>query len=231
MTDSLDKPLSVFLPSTQPVIELPVSSVLRSLIDEVLNAVMEEAAENARLSLGTLGRCADYAIVGARVLSKLSNHPHVAVAGGEIVDCGDGMFIVLFPTRSTRRHARKLSDLRDYHCWIQSVHTAPDGKERLEWIDFTLRPDHLVAKMFGILYSRQPQGSYLWDWHDNIPGVPMNVRPQLSANGSRGDWMWTDAVCTRLLYKYEQDHNALLNDLVAQVLHRLADAIEENHRT
>lgn len=31
-----------------------------------LNAVMEEAAAEARLTMGTLGRCTDYALVGVR---------------------------------------------------------------------------------------------------------------------------------------------------------------------
>ncbi|MFJ9449427.1 MULTISPECIES: hypothetical protein [unclassified Herbaspirillum] len=225
MTDSPDKRRSACPPTAQPIIALPVAPVLRGLIDEALNAVMEEAAGNACLSLGTLGRCADYAIVGARVLSKLSDHPHVAVAGGEIIDCGNGMYIVLFPTRSARRHARKLSDLKDYHCWIQSVHATPDGKERLEWIDFTIRHDPLVAKMFGILYSNPRKGDYLWDWYDSVPEVPADIRPQLSVNGNCGDWMWTDAICMRLLHKYEQEHDVLLNDLVARVLHRLADMV------
>ncbi|WP_425753432.1 hypothetical protein, partial [Escherichia coli] len=60
---------------------LPVAPALRGMIDAALNAVMEEAAAEARLTMGTLGRCADYALVGARVLRLLLNRPYTALSG------------------------------------------------------------------------------------------------------------------------------------------------------
>lgn len=202
--------------TVQPLIEMPVPPYLRDLIDSALNAVMEEAAVDAGLSAGTLGRCADYALVGARVLSALLGHPYVAVAGGEIIDCGGGMYVVLFPSRKARRHARKLSDLKDFHCWIQAEHISAQGSRRREWIDFTVRHDRQVAEVFDVPYCAAGQ-NYLWDWQDCIEPVPVAVRPQLSANGNGGDWMWCDAVCLRLLRKYEQEHAALLNRLADMV--------------
>lgn len=204
---------------------MPVAPSLRDLIDAALHAVMEEAAAEAKLSAGTLGRCGDYAIVGARVLSKLLGHPYVAVAGGEIIDCGGGMYVVLFPSRKARRHARKLSDLKDYHCWIQSVHMSSEGVARLESIDFTVRHNRAVADLLGVPFTLSDE-AYLWDWLDQIPLVLTPVRPQLSANGNGGDWMWRDDVCMRLLRKYAHEHDALLNTLVARVFKRLADLIE-----
>lgn len=229
MTNSRDKNSSS-APSVvyKPVIALPITPLMKSWIDEALNFVVEKAAARACLETGTLGRCTDYAIVGARVLSRLSGHAYSAVAGGELIDCGGGRFIVLFPARSARRHARKLSDLKEYHCWIESTHITPEGDARLEWIDFTIRHDGLVADMLGVPYLNSRTDSYLWDWRDNIREVPLEARSQLSVNGKSGAWMWTDEVCMRLLSRYEKEHDKLYNDLVAQVLHRLADIIEMN---
>src|SRR5450830_845812 len=157
MTNSRDKDAaSVSSTACMPVTAFTLSPLIRSWIDEALNFVMEKAAVEAGLKAGTLGRCADYAIVGARVLSRLSGHPYVAVSGGELIDCGGGRFIVLFPARSARRRARRLSDLKDYHCWIQSTHITPEGDARLEWIDFTIRHDGLVADMLGVSYLKSP---------------------------------------------------------------------------
>ncbi|WP_231602624.1 hypothetical protein [Herbaspirillum chlorophenolicum] len=213
-------------PSPGAVLSMPIDPATRDLIDAALNTVMESAAADASLSMGTLGRCADYALVGARVLSLLLNRPYVAVSGGEIIDCGDGLYVVLFPSRDARRRARKLSDLKDYHCWIEALHSMPDGSHRLESIDFTARHDRLVADMFDIPYTRQDGRDYLWEWHDRIPEVPMQARHQLAANGRNGDWMWTDKNCLRLLRLYEEEHDSLLNTLAGKVLHALADAMQ-----
>lgn len=51
-----------------PLIGTPVAPQLRDLIDSALNTVMEHAATEAGLSAGTLGRCGDYALVGARAI-------------------------------------------------------------------------------------------------------------------------------------------------------------------
>lgn len=217
---------SRFLPSPdEPLIGMPVAPQLRDLIDSALNTVMEHAAAEAALSAGTLGRCGDYALVGARVLSVLLGHPYVAVAGGEIIDCGGGRYIVLFPSRKARRHARKLSDLTDYHCWIQAEHGLPAGGVRREWIDFTVRHNRQVAGVFDVPYLAADQ-NYSWEWQDSIAPVPAAVRPQLSANGNGGDWMWREAVCMRLLRKYAQEHETLLNRLTADVLNQLADMLD-----
>ena len=217
---------SRFLPGPHaPLIGMPVVVPLRDLVDSALNTVIERAAAEARLAAGTLGRCGDYALVGARVLSVLLDRPYVAVAGGEIIDCGGGRYIVLFPSRKARRHARKLSDLKDYHCWIQAEHGLPQGGTRLEQVDFTVRHNRQVAGVFRVPYLAADQ-DYLWEWQDVIVPVPAEVRLQLSANGNGGDWMWCDAVCMRLLHKYAQEHETLLQQLTADVLNQLADMID-----
>lgn len=209
-----------------PILTAPISATVKDLIDEVLNRVIEEAAIDAKLSAGSLGRCADYALVGARVLSLLLNHKYEAMAGGEVIDCGSGVYVVLFPSRKSRRHARLLSELKDYHCWIQATHQSANGTENVELIDFTSRHDQLWAENFKVAYTKEQSQSYIWEWQANMPPLPLEVRPKLSANGKTGNWMWTDSDCMRLLKKYEKDYDAVLGELTAKVLHALADAIE-----
>lgn len=209
----------------RPVLSVPVAPDMRDLIDTALNTVMEQAAAEAGLSRGTLGRCADYALVGARVLSVLLDHPYEAMSGGEIIDCGSGLYVVLQPGREARRRARKLSDLRDYHCWIEACYPMPDGSRRRETIDFTMRHDRLVAEVFSLPYTREQPPSYLWEWQDQIAPVPQEARAHLSANGRNGAWMWADKDCQRLLKKYDADHQALLDRLAGQVLHALMQVL------
>jgi len=205
---------------------LPVAPALRNMIDAALNAVMEEAAAEARLTMGTLGRCADYALVGARVLRLLLNRPYTALSGGEIIDCGSGLYVALHPGRKARRSARKLSELKDYHCWIEALHPMPDGSLRREIIDFTMRHDPLVAEVCGLPFTRSHRHDYLWAWQEEIAPLPLAARAQLPPQSRSGDWMWVDQDCLRLLKKYEQDHEGLLARLTGQVLHKLVEAMQ-----
>ena len=205
---------------------LPVAPALRGMIDAALNAVMEEAAAEARLTMGTLGRCADYALVGARVLRLLLNRPYTALSGGEVIDCGSGLYVAMHPGRKARRSARKLSELKDYHCWIEALHPMPDGSLRREIIDFTMRHDPLVAEVCGLPFTRSHRHDYLWAWQEEIAPLPLAARAQLPPQSRSGDWMWVDQDCLRLLKKYEQDHEGLLARLTGQVLHKLVEAMQ-----
>ncbi|GCB06650.1 hypothetical protein [Ralstonia sp. SET104] len=209
-----------------PVLPVPVPPALRSLIDQAINSVLEDAALRARLTAGPVGRCADYAIVGARVLTLLTGHPYLAVAGGELIDCGSGRYIVLNPPRAARRVARKLSELKEYHCWIQSLHDASGSRRRLEIVDFTVRHDWDVAKLLGVPFTRSTADSYLWEWDDAIGEVPTQARVHVNTTRKKVDWLWEDANSTRLLRKYEKDYDALFRQLTALTIARLADDIE-----
>ncbi|BEV14450.1 hypothetical protein HBDW_12380 [Herbaspirillum sp. DW155] len=230
-------PLSCVPAGQGAVLGFPVEPAMRHLIDAALNAVMEDAAAQARLTMGTLGRCADYALVGARVLRLLLNRPYTALSGGEIIDCGGGLYVALHPGRKARRSARKLSELKDYHCWIEALHPMPDGTVRREVIDFTARHDPLVASVCGLPFAREHVSNYLWAWHEDIAPLPLAARAQLPPQSRSGDWMWTDRDCLRLLKRYEQDHDGLLDHLTGQVLHKLVEAMQAHedaasgHRT
>lgn len=230
-------PLSYVPAGHGAVLGFPVEPALRDMIDAALNAVMEDAATQAHLTMGTLGRCADYALVGARVLRLLLHRPYTALSGGEIIDCGDGLYVALHPGRQARRSARKLSELKDYHCWIEAQHPMPDGTVRRELIDFTARHDPLVASVYGLPFTRPHVSNYLWAWHEEIAPLPLAARAQLPPQNRSGDWMWADQNCLRLLKKYEQDHDGLLDHLTGQVLHKLVEAMQTHedaalpHRT
>lgn len=212
-------------------LSMPVEPALRDMIDAALNEVMEQAAAEARLSMGTLGRCADYALVGARVLRLLFKRPYIAMSGGEIIDCGNGLYIALHPGREARRRAHKLSELKDYHCWIEALHPMPDGSLRREIIDFTMRHDPLVAAVCGQPFTRPHMRNYLWEWHEEIAPLPLAARAQLPPKSRTGDWMWVDQDCLRLLRKYEQDHDGLLDRLTGQVLHKLVESMQAREDT
>jgi hypothetical protein len=207
------------------ILGVPVPLPWRDFIDQTLNAVFEALYCGEGFPLGAVGRCADYAIVGARLLGKLTGHPYQAVAGGEIIDCGAGSYLVLYPQPDSLRNARILSEVRGYHCWIQSIHTGPDGTQRLELIDFTVRHDGQVARLAGSPYHAAPK-SYLWDWHDALPEVPAEIRRQFAAHGLKIDWAWADPQCTHLLQQYEQQEEALFERITGVVLNTLANDLE-----
>lgn len=212
--------------SSAPILPVPVPPVLRSLIDQTINAILEEAASSSGLEAGPIGRCGDYAIVGARVLTLLTRHPYVAVSGGELIDCGSGRYVVLNPSRAARRTACKLSELREYHCWIQSLHDDAPNRPRVEIVDFTARHDQQVANLLGVPFTRTGAPSYLWEWEEALGDVPDDARAQMNTTRKKLGWLWEDANCTRLLHKYEKDYDALFGRLTALTILRLADSFQ-----
>lgn len=203
---------------------MPVPTAVRDLIDDALNVTLEE--EHAHRPIGAIGKCHDYAIVGARVLTLLLDHPYTAVAGGELIDCGDGKFAVLYPSRASRRQAQHLSEMSQFHCWIQATHKVT-GEPRLEIVDFTARHDGEFAKALNIEFTRKITENYLWGWRDEIEQrIPASLRDHPSMRGLKKGMMWVDGACTRLLQDHEKAKDARFGDLTSRVLNRLADSIE-----
>jgi hypothetical protein len=208
-------------PAAKPIFEIPVPLAVRDFIDEALNTTLEEA--HAHRGVGPIGKCHEYAIVGARVLSLLLNHPYTAVAGGEAIDCGDGMFAVIFPSREARRKARHLSEISQFHCWIQATHTLA-GKQRLEIVDFTTRHDGEFARALNIGFTRHITENYLWDWSDAINSrIHEVLLDHPSMRGLKKELMWIDRACTRLLHDHERESDAYFGNLTFKVLSRVAD--------
>jgi len=171
-------------------------------------------------------RCANYAIVGARVLSVLTDVRYLPVAGGEVMDFGEGNFYALCTTRERRRTAKHLSQLARYHCWIEARHTGDDGLARTEVVDFTVRHDAAVASAVGMAFTRAHR-AYFWGW-ENEHGVPAELQdhPVFAKHGPR--WRWAERECTALLRSYERERPDYFGRQVGRALNLLADQIERN---
>jgi len=209
----------------KPIFEMPVPLEIKDLIDESLNAVLEETY--AHRDIGPVGKCHDYAIVGARVLTLLLKHPYRPVSGGEILDCGDGIFTVVCPSRMARRQARHLSEIAHFHCWIQADHVV-DGRLRLEIVDFTARHDEEFARALNIDFTRAITENYLWDWSETInERVPTPLRTHPAMRSLKKELMWVDRNCTRLLRNIERERDTYFSGLTSRVLNRLLDRLEQ----
>ncbi len=169
-------------------------------------------------------RCADYAIVGARVLTLLTHVPYRPFAGGEVMDFGGGALYVLCSTRERRRDAKHLSQLSRYHCWIEAKHTLADGAARTEIVDFTMRHDPVVAREVGMPFSRTTQG-FLWVWEDEDT-VPPELRDHAAFIKKGPRWRWAERECTALLRAYEKERSNYFDHQVARALTLLADQVE-----
>jgi hypothetical protein len=217
--------MSVSSHSFPSVLQLPVPVIWRDMIDTALHTTMAE--KYAERKLGAFGRCAEYAIVGARVLRLLLNLPYVAVGGSQIMACSDTEHILISPTRSERRHARNLSEMQFYHCWIQCEHAALGQASHIETIDFTVRYDTVTAELIGTPFKLPYPGDYHWGWGEeyDLP-IPHSLRNNPALRGREHGWLWTDTVCLRLLRKYEKENEAYFAQTTSTVLHKIADQME-----
>lgn len=204
----------------------PIPRPAQALIDKAINATLEAAASRARLPAGPVGRCADYAIVGAKLLTLLTNQPYRPVGGGGVVDCGQGRCIVLQPSRTSRRSARKLSQLNSYHCWIRASHFRDSDAFFEEIIDFTLRHDSLVAQQYGQPFLRTDTPAYLWQAFPG--GIPTKkgvaIRPGDMPGEAETHWEIPEIV--QLVAQYQRDYIALFESLAAQAMGQLAELID-----
>ncbi|KVK90083.1 hypothetical protein [Burkholderia sp. MSMB1498] len=205
--------------ANSPILTVPISLALRPVIDEVVHrSVSEATTKNGYM------RCADYAIVGARVLTMLTGTRYRPVAGGEVMDFGDDTLFVLCSTRERRRAAKHLSQLARYHCWIEARHTDAAGLARTEVIDFTMRHDEIVASMVGMSFSRSHQ-AYFWGWDDEH-AVPAELRDHPAFAKQGPYWRWAERECTTLLRAYERERPGYFGRQVARALNLFADRVE-----
>ncbi|WP_432263086.1 hypothetical protein [Cupriavidus sp. TMH.W2] len=203
----------------RPILAAPVAPVLRHLIDDAVHrAVSGVTSKDGYM------RCADYAIVGARVLTLLTQVTYRPVAGGEVMNFGDGMLYVLCSPRARRRNAKHLSQLSRYHCWIEGKHAYPDGSSRVEVVDFTVRHDHAAASEVGIPFKRMHE-CFLWTWKDEDVVPPeLHSHPAFAKGGLR--WRWAERDCTDLLRAYEKERPNHFARQVSRALDLFADRVE-----
>lgn len=213
------------MPKLAPIVATPVPPQVRTLIDEAIHSTISKAYE-AQTNDG-FGRCAAYAIVGARILSLLTEHPYEAVAGSEVIDCGIGGPILVSSDRRTRRAAKTLAELSKYHCWIETHHSQADGSIRDEVVDFTRRHDHLVAETLGVAFTREHDDLFLWEWCDELHDTfPEAFRHHPALKGKKRLWMCAENDCTRLLLHYEEVMPAQFGTLTSAALADFADRVE-----
>ncbi|WP_374349504.1 hypothetical protein [Chitinimonas sp.] len=199
---------------------LPVSPAIRTALDCAIQSVLGRIyAQQA------LGRCATYAIVGARVLSEVLKHPYYPVCGGQVLDCGNGMYIVFYPGREERRRARRLGDMRDYHCWIQAQRKcAGSTRTRIEIVDFAARHDRASAEMLGVPFERASDLDYLWVWEDvQALAFPDSLRSHPDMRSRRPAWQWVDEKCTRLLLDMQAAQPGFYRQLSEAVIASLGE--------
>jgi hypothetical protein len=205
--------------SQPPILSVPVPPTLQPVLDDVIHrSVSESTTKNGYM------RCADYSIVGARVLSLLTGARYKPTAGGEVMDFGAGNLYVLCTTRERRRSARHLSQLARYHCWIEADHADASGQPRTEIVDFTMRHDPMVASMVGVTFAGAPQ-TYFWGWDDEHRVPPqLHDHPAFAKQGPY--WRWEERECTSLLRAYERERPAYFSKQVSRALHLFAERIE-----
>lgn len=212
--------------ASTPIVTFPVAPSLRALIDKAVHATISHAYKGRRDD--GFGSCADYAIVGARVLSLLTEKPYRSVAGGELIDCGSGVVAVLTTDRRTRRSVKTLSELSRYHCWIECEHIV-NSKPRIELVDFTVRHDSLAARTLGLSYNRPEREPFLWCWRDELAQElsrpPLKDHPFVFAQRLTCP-MWHQAELARLLRDCERGRPQYFAGLTSEVITTLADRIE-----
>ncbi|MBC3861047.1 hypothetical protein H8K32_02960 [Undibacterium jejuense] len=212
-------------PHHSSVIEFPVPQAWRDIIYTVIFDVMED--NYASVKRGAFGKCAEFAIVGARVLKILTNAPYKAVGGGQIMDCGDEQYVLITPTRNERRNARNLAEMKFYHCWVQ-LDAQSMSTGGIEFVDFTLLYDRLTAHLLNKPYTLSNSAAYFWGDAKalDLP-IPASLNNHPSLKERQSGWYWTDSICCRLLLKYENENAAYFSALTSKILYRIADEAEK----
>ncbi|WP_423025675.1 hypothetical protein [Undibacterium sp. SXout20W] len=167
-----------------------------------------------------------YAIVGAQVLTMLTGTQCTAVCGGQIMDCGSDQYVVISPNRKELRSARKLSEISNYHCWIQ-VSPVDKGDTSPVIIDFTLRHDSYCAKLLKKPFNRCDLLPFLWEGMSYFDKpIPQELRHHPHLKDREYGWLWRNAHCEKLLQQYIADNRAHFSLLSSLVLDTFANRIE-----
>ena len=191
-----------------PLFSAEPSVYLKDLIDECVNEVLD--SYHAGHAQTSLGKCADYALVSMAILPQLFPGSFEIVAGSKIIDCGRGGFLVLSPTRSSRRSSHHLEELREYHCWIEYQISNHGLNREREIIDFTVRHDKKTVESFARTFDREISNPYVWS---PFSAPELTLPPALKSNHQFKKWNSTylaDSSITKLLKKYSANKNGLI---------------------
>jgi len=208
-----------------PLIDIPVLPELRGLIDAAIHYSICNPPHG--VASDGFGRCADYAILGSRVLNRLTGGNYRTVAGSEYLDCGNGKLLLISADRKSRRKAMHLSQLSMFHCWIEASHLTAEGSPREEIVDFTVRHSHSTARQFGIPYALPSSVlPYQWIWRDELQR-PDHLRDHPQIQGVDASLKTADASSTRLLHAFETENPLYFSQLESVAMNWLIKLIDQ----
>ncbi len=125
-----------------------MAQAIRPLIAASVNSVLRQLYPDSYSSL-----CHAHAIVGANLISVVTDRVYRPVAGLAVIDCG-GDFIYLTDNEAFANPAGGA-----FHCWIESADPAiPDT----EIVDMTFRHNHEYAVKNGKQWNAPHPPDYLW---------------------------------------------------------------------
>lgn len=117
--------------------------------------------------------CHVYAIVGANVISIVSEKEYRPVAGLTVLDCGDDFYLQL-----TDDAAFGLNIGGAYHCWIESIDTSLPDKD---FVDFTSKHHQKYVEAYKYLWKNGDTDDFIWEKFNGLvvetagPDFPLTV--------------------------------------------------------
>ncbi|WP_124644508.1 MULTISPECIES: hypothetical protein [Aquitalea] len=204
-------------------LEIRILLALRGIIDVALHSSISHPPYGM---LGDgFGRCADYAILGSRILKRLTGGGYHTVAGSEMLNCHEGKRLSISADRKSRRTATHLSPLSMFHCWIEAQHLVGTPNIREEIIDFIIRHAHATANQLGISYTLAPPSQpFQWIWRDELR-LPDHRCGHPRLRNTDASLKTADVDCTRLLHAYEVENPIYFSQLEASAMERRVDQL------
>ena len=188
---------------------------VRDLIDAAVHTAIYDAFH--RYPDGLESRCAHYAIVGSKCLSRLTGESHIPVCGSQLIPVVSGGFYAIAPPPAAIEGADELSDLRNYHCWIEAAHG-----ESVDVIDFTLRHNLAACQLLGIPLAQSTEEPYAW------VTMPKALCGQCvpEKRFAYTSCLARDAQLTNLLWEFQFENNRVFDVLSDKALQIVSDALQ-----
>lgn len=193
---------------------------IRDLIDQSVHSVIHEAYH--RYPDGLESRCSQYAIVGAKCLCRLTGESFLPVSGSQRIPLADGGTHCIRPPDNEIERAARLSEIRNYHCWIQRTH-----EDAVEVIDFTLRNNDRACRTLGIASKATTAEPYAWvciPYEKMTSATPEDVYFYASC-------LSMDAQLTELLWEFQFENDRIFEVLTNQAMLRIVEALETTCQT
>ncbi len=201
----------VFIYLEQFMIPLEV----RDVIDAAVHSVIADAYQ--RYPNGLESRCAHYAIVGAKCLCRLTGDGFIPVSGSQRIPLVTGGSHTITPPQIDLDAAKQLSDLRNYHCWIELPHA-----ESIERVDFTLRHNKAACQVLGISLAQPCAETYAWA---RLPRQQIGVAQPDERHGYVS-CLSRDSQLTQLLWEFQFEYQQVFEVLTQQAMQKITEGLE-----